>query len=192
VLLRRLRKNYRLGIAYFFCNHSEAEQTAKNVIRRLLRQIVEQLPEIPALVRHAYSSYMKSPDRDEPALELSVSLLKSSVEKLCQLKPDGVFILIDAYDEFRNRRYEVEERKSLLTCLSEISTSPGARILISTREHGCLDLNTSFPKAPIAKVRGDLADLASYLDQRLADRSMSPGLKQTVKDTLLNASQEGW
>jgi len=173
-------------------HHSEAEQTAENVIRRLLRQIVEQLPEIPAVVRHAYSSYMESPDREEPAPELFMSLLKSSIEKLCQLNPGGVFILVDAYDEFRNRRYEVEERKSLLTYLSEILSCPGARIFISTREHGCLDLNTSFPNAPIAKVRGDLADRASYLDQRLADRSMSPGLKQTVKDTLLNASHEEW
>jgi len=135
---------------------------------------------------------MKCPDREEPALELFMSLLKSSIEKLCQLNPDGVFILIDAYDEFRNRRYEVEERKSLLTSLTEISSCPGARIFVSTREHGCLDLNTSFPKAPIAKVRGYLADLASYLDQRLADRSMSTGLKQTVKAALLNASHEGW
>lgn len=167
-------------------------ETAKNVIRRLLRQIVEQLPEIPASVRHAYSEYMKSRDREVPGLGLFLSLLKNSIKKLYELNPYGVFILLDAYDEFKNKTYEVEERKSLRTCLSEVSSISGARLLISTREHGCLDLKASFPNVLVTKIHGDPADVKAYLDQRLAVKDISAGLKQTVNDTLLNASHEGW
>jgi hypothetical protein len=189
LIFHRLRQDPKLGVAYFFFNHSNRDETAERVIRALLAQIVAQSPRIPGEVTAEYSRYINDPHRVPTIRDNFAILLQSSVKQFSSTSP--VFILIDAYDEFRNSGDEEGQRTQLCSALSEICRDDSARLLITTRPQCRHDLKDFFPLSQIAVVKGDLADVEKYLEGRIQPlKRLNDSLKSTIKETVLEANRE--
>jgi len=191
MIFNRLRENPKLGISYFFFNHSNREETAENVIRVLLRQSVAQLPRIPGDVSAEYSRFINDPHRVMPSRKTLATLLISSLK---EFSSSPRFILLDAYDEFRNTSDEERQRTELCSLLSAICRSGLARILITTRPQCRQELKDALIGSQIAVVKGDSDDVEKYLDDQIMPlKRLNDELKANIKKTILDANRkEGW
>jgi hypothetical protein len=104
------------------------------------------------------------------------------------------FILLDAYDEFRNTGDEEVQRSALCSFLSEICHYCSVKILVTTRPQCRQDLKEAFPSSAVAVVKGDLADVETYLENRIQPlKRIHEQLKANIKRTILEANQdEAW
>jgi hypothetical protein len=188
LIFNRLREDPTLCISYFFFNHSNRDELAENVLRELLRQVLAQLPTIPINVTTEYSRYKNDPHRIMPSQHTFTNLLKSSLE---QFSSSLKFILIDAYDEFRNTDDEDSQRINLCSALSKISSDGSTRILMTTRPQCAQELKDSFPYSQIAFVKGDLADVEKYLDDKIRPlKRLNEKLKANIKETILESNRK--
>ncbi len=189
LIFHRLHEDPKLGISYFFFNHSNREETAEKAIRALLRQVVAQSPRIPGDVATEYSRYISDPHKMPTTQDKFTSLLKSSLK---QFPSSPSFILIDAYDEFRNTHDEDWQRMELCSALFAICGDRSARILITTRPHWRHELKDAFrDESQIAAVKGDLADVEKYLDLKIQPfNRLDQDLKSNIKRTILDANRE--
>ena len=191
MIFNRLRENPKLGISYFFFNHSNREETAENVIRVLLRQSVAQLRRIPEDVSTGYFRFINDPHRMMPSRNTFANLLKTSLK---EFSSSPSFILLDAYDEFRNSSDEEGQRTELCSSLCAIYRSGSTRILITTRPQCRQELKDTYSESQIAVVKGDSADIEKYLDDRIQPlKRLNDELKANIKKTILDANrEEGW
>lgn len=187
-----------LGIIYFFFNHAEHEQTAENVIRVLLRRLLDQLGRIPDEVQKEYSRYQSDPHNQMPDQTTYGRLLKRSVADFSRLNGNRVFILMDAYDEFLSGKEEkveraTEERTALRECLSSLLIETDyAKLLITTRPQYLKELQDTFPKSNIANIHGDEKDMRTYISSRLKRfPGLTDALKKCIMDKLLQANEQG-
>lgn len=194
VVFFRLREAPQTGLLYFFFNHSNQNQKAKQVIRVLLKQVLQQLQQIQLHVQNEYKRYIKSPHKIPTNLETLQRLLKSCVQEYYNLSGNRIFILIDALDELRGTRAEEEnrERTNCLSCLQQLSETGQVRVLISTRLQYREILQRTFPDLQICAVRGDQGDIERYLDYRL-DSILVPSFRGKIKKTILEANKsDNW
>lgn len=191
VIFHRLRGNPRLGILYFIFNHSNREQSAEDVIRFLLRQVVAQLPLVPPEVQTEYYKFKNDPHQVMPNKDKFRSLLRSSLKHIAT--SSSPHVLLDAYDEFRNGPEEEREREALRSCLSEISQAGLAKILITTRDHCQNELERALADSQVVEYKADLRDVERYLDLKLQSLKRKPGLKDVIRNTILEANKkEPW
>lgn len=143
---------------------------------------------MPVDVAAEYSRYMNDPHKVPTSRVKLTSLLKSSLE---QFPSSPRFILIDAYDEFRNSEEEELQKKRLRSALSEICGNDSAKILITTRPQCRYELKDNFSSSEIAVVKGDLGDVEKYLDDQIQLQNyLHPDLKSNIKQTILDANRE--
>jgi hypothetical protein len=184
-----------LGILYFFFNHLDREQTAENVTRVLLRQLLEQLETIPNEVVSERSRYQKDPHKRMPDQAKYEDLLKCSIERFFEANKNRVFILVDAYDELLGRK-EVKreeasrERGAVRSCLAKLTETGHAKVLITTRLHCCPELQATFPASRVAEVRGDLTDMTTFLNDRMQFLNLQESLKTQVINKLVMANED--
>lgn len=181
---------------YFFFNHSDREQTAVNIIKVLLRQLLDQLKIIPIDVRNEYSRYKNDPHKIMPDRDKYKSMLKSSIEEFFKANGNRVFILIDAYDELLSTKEDMPEsaaveREAVRSCLSGIIESDNAKILVTTRRHYREELEKAFPKSKVVDIHGDPNDMRTYLEIRMKTLSLDADKKKEIMNTLLKANEEG-
>jgi hypothetical protein len=190
LLFHRLREDPNLNTSFFFCNHSIRDETAENVIREWLRQVVSQLDTIPEVISAEYVQFKKNPARIMPSQQTFTHLLKSTLE---QFSSPSIFLL-DAFDEFRNTTDQEKQRDELCSALAEICESSSVKILITTRPQYRDELKVAFPRSQIAIVKGDLQDVENYLDDQLLPlKRVNNELKVNIKKTILDANQkEAW
>jgi len=145
-------------------------------IRVLLKRVVRQLlPKIPSAVQNEYERFLTDPHNIRPNWEKYESLLQSSLQEFAKLSSNPVFILLDAYDEFVNTKGEERERRELRSCLVNLCTTSNARILITTRPHHLVKLET-FPKSQATEILGNINDVQQYLE-RMKDEEISDLMK---------------
>jgi hypothetical protein len=193
VIFHRLRETPQLGLLYFFFNHSNQEQRAEDAIRVLLKQLLRQLPKLPRDVHNQYSKYKRDPHNVMPGREIYENLLKSAVEEFFNMSSNQVFILVDAYDEFRSTQHEERERKCFRSCLLQLSETNKARILVSTRPQYRDLLQESISESRIAEIRGDLIDVERYIDYRLECFDVQATMKDKIKAAILEENRgEAW
>lgn len=190
LIFHRLREDPNLGVSYFFFNHSNRDETAENVIRGWLRQVVAQLDKIPEAVSIEYDRFKKDPHRIMPNQQTFTRLLKSALEQFSSPS----FFILDAFDEFRNTTDEERQRGELCSALSALCETGFAKILITTRPQYRDELKDAFSNSQIAKVKGDLKDIEKYLDDQLQPlKHVNNELKVNIKKTILSANQdEAW
>ena len=191
LIFHRLRQDPKLCVAYFFFNHSTRDETAETVIRALLRQVVAQSPKVPVDVTTEYSRYVNDPHKVPTSRAKLASLLKLSLE---QFPSSPRFILIDAYDEFRNTSEQGLQTGQLCSDLSEVCGKDLAKILITTRPQCRHELKDTFSDSQIAAVKGDLIDVEKYLDGQIQPlKYLHNDLKSNIKKTILDTNQgEAW
>jgi len=188
VIFNRLREDPKLCMSYFFFNVSNRDETAENVIRVLLRQIVAQLRRVPGEVNAEYSRFQNDPHKVKPSLDTLASLLRSSLQAFSS---SPSFILLDAYDEFRNADNDEGQRSDLCSSLSEICRDGSARILITTRPQYRDVLKDTFSESQIVVVKGDLIDVERHLDERMRPlKRLNNELKANIKKAILDANRE--
>jgi hypothetical protein len=110
-------------VAFFYFSHQDRlAQSLHVVFSCVLRQFLEQLPEIPQAVRTVYeTTHTKGALPHFECERLLVELLKGLGRS---------YLVLDALDECSE-----EHRASLLRTLAQLGQSQGARILITSRPH---------------------------------------------------------
>jgi hypothetical protein len=184
-----------LGILYFYFNHLDQEQTAENITRVLLRQLLEQLDTIPNEIVSERSRYQKDPHKRMPDHATYEDLLKCSIDRFFEVNKNRVFILVDAYDELLGRK-EVKredasrERGAVRSCLAKLTETGHAKVIITTRFHCFPELQASFPTSKVAEISGDLKDMATYLSDRMQFLNIQKSLKTEVIRKLVTENED--
>jgi hypothetical protein len=155
----------------------------------LLRQILRQLKHnIPASVKAEYGKY-KDDEHTKTKPETFMSLLKDCVSQLAAESSNDVFILIDAFDEFKTMGNERAERTQIQKCLHELTEMNKARLLITTRHEPLESLRSTFKSAVEVEIRADPSDVDRYIDEvmeghtRPEDLQLKAHLKTRVKES---------
>jgi hypothetical protein len=162
-------------------------------MRFLLKQVIAQLPSVPAGVSAKYSRFKTDPHHIMPGKDSYGSLLRFSLEEIRRLRSSPSFVLLDAYDEFRNDKEDDFERAVLLSRLSEMSRVGLVKILITTRPHYQNQLECAFPDFQVAEFRGDVRDVELYLELKLKVSEYKPEVKDEIRRTLLEKNKnEPW
>lgn len=161
------------------------------MIRVLLRQILGQLQgNFPDGVIFEYRRYKSDIHRTLPTAEKFNQLLLDCISHFFEVYGNAVFVLVDAFDEFRTTEGERTERKRLVTALHQvIAETNKAKLLITTRpEHRNL-LRESFETAAVIEIKADLMDLDNYVNTRTKDESLGIELKEAIKSSVRENSQ---
>jgi NACHT domain len=175
----------------YFLNHANKEQTAKDIMRVYLRQILQQLDDFPDDVLAEYNKYKKSPVKSMPGASVYPRLLVSCVTRFFELYSNPVFILLDAYDELRNSQVE-KERADLLNALSLVLKTKKAKLIVTTRPQHREELGRNFPDTTTLEIKANLADIDNFLDQRMSHLPLNPLLKSNVKAAIIEAGSDIW
>jgi NACHT domain len=171
-----------VGILYFFFNHSNKNQKSGDVIRVLLTQMLGQFENVP---ENVLKEYKRSKTRAHQPID-HAALLTSCIKQFVHLYSSPVFVLIDAYDEFKNQGDEQKERAEFLSHLSQICQTEQAKVFITTRSHYGEDLRTTL-NGVVTELESDTVDIEQYLDERLKDPTMSDELRKLAKSKIAEA-----
>ena len=118
--LEQERRRENLGVAYVYCVHNGADQTASNFLGSSLRQFMMQSPATSEDIKICHKHHIRYGTR--PSMDEIARLLRSQVEKF-----EKVFIVIDALDECperdKTRKNFLAEIRSLLPKISLMVTS---------------------------------------------------------------------
>jgi hypothetical protein len=145
---------------------------------------------MPADVTDAFLKYESDSHQILPSTKDFSNLLLSSLRKGFQLYSSPLFLLLDAYDEFRNEEDEETERAILCSCLSEISRANIAKIFITTRPHCAIDIYYIVENAEQIELHGNLRDVEQYLHRKMRFLHLSLIMKNLIAETILEANRE--
>jgi hypothetical protein len=158
-------------------------QTAEDVVRSLVKQLVSQLDGVPEKVKNAY---IGSRSCGDPSRGEFIALLRD-----CFKVFSTVFILLDAFDECVD-----QERVELLRNFQQLPTSQ-LRLYITTRTHLLKDL--TFNKAlqhleesqeqhPLElEIKARSGDIKRFLVGELESRPKVAEFDAAHKDHIINA-----
>jgi hypothetical protein len=131
------------------------------------------------------------PSDSEPGLPIYEQLLSTSLKRASDMTHNSVFILIDAYDEFRNAIDETRERNTFRHFLERLSFTHNVKILVSTRPYYAQDLLSSLQRPIAIEIGTDSENIQIYLDELLVNTKLKPRLVELVKGVILDRSN-GW
>lgn len=148
-----IQSDCRIGVAYLYFNfRRQDEQTLGNLLRSLLKQLVQEQPLVPEVVRGLHNQYKNNPlqpPQDEIITALtSVTALYSSV-----------FIVIDALDECPKHN---DCRTRLLYEIFRLQSKTGAKLFATSRD--IPDIRREFAGCLSVEVRASDEDLQVYLN----------------------------
>jgi hypothetical protein len=152
IVIRHLQKTLQdenVAIAYIYCNHKEqAKQTVRELVASLLKQFVQDRPEISECATSLYDSHY--PKATRPCLSELTEALRKEVEGYSK-----AFIVIDALDELveRDRSHLIKEVQSLSNTVHLMVTS---RRLLSIEQILC--------GAKSKEIRADERDVRTYVN----------------------------
>lgn len=178
-------------MAYFLFNHANKDQKAGDIIQFLLRQVLGQVRgNFPSSIKEEYLRFSNDPHRMVPAARTWTMLLKDCIFQFADSYSSQLFVLIDAFDEFRSQENEMRERKRLCDFLREINETNEARLLITTRPEYRDDLLKTFPRTVMMEIKADCLDIDKYLDTRMQDEHVQTEVKVALKKAVTEASKE--
>ncbi|KAF4331614.1 nucleoside phosphorylase domain protein, partial [Fusarium beomiforme] len=165
-----------VGIAYIYYNfRRQDEQTAKEVLASLLKQLVQSLPTFPESVKSLYDKHMDK--RSRPSLEEVSSTLHSTTSLYSR-----VFVLIDALDECRT--YD----DSRATFLAEIFKLP---VNIFATSRLIPNIMESFKDSITLEIRARDEDVRTYVHNHIsrlpASIRHSPELQEEVISGIIDS-----
>jgi hypothetical protein len=168
-----------IGIAFVYCDYKDkAEQTNVSLIASLLRQLVEQCPDIPGDLRKSYKQYNQRKIRLKS--QEYAKLLRSVVASFSR-----AFIVIDALDECD----EINGSRSRL--ISDMNSLPSSTQLLCTSRF-LPDLERQFESCPRIEIRASEGDVKTYLISRIEQESRlsrhvasDPSLKGKIVSTIV-------
>jgi hypothetical protein len=179
VIYHKLRTTPQIGLVFFLFKISNRVQTTNDVLRVLLKQLLEQCDEIPESVYSAFSSQSGAPDNDT-----LTRLFAMCLSAFSSMYSKPVFILLDAFDEFKNEKDERYQRKEFLLAISKFLNSGNVKVLVTTRPQNQGQLLTSFTGAVVKEVQTNRRDVEEYLDRQMVDLDLPPRLRDAIKEKI--------
>jgi hypothetical protein len=186
-----LRCSPEIAAAYFYFDHSIKDQTAENVIRSLLVQLVRRSPKTPEDVLNEYKK------RNDRTLKMEdyARLVIQCTKEFSKLFGSGrVFLLLDAYDEFlydpalhdqgNSLPALHDQRKKFIACLQEFSQA-GAKVLTTTRSQYRSEIAETLQTPNILEIIPEPADVERFLRIQLQRDKFSEDLKKEIQKALL-------
>jgi hypothetical protein len=187
VIYHKLRETPQIGIVFFLFKIYNREQTAIDALRVLLRQLLQQCDEIPESIYSAYSSQSPAPDFDT-----LLKLFAASLSAFSSTYSRPVFILLDAFDEFKNETDEGHQRGNFLDAISTVLNSGNVKVFVTARLQNRDELLAKFKRAVVKEVETDHDDVKKYLDRQLEGSRLSPQLQAAIKEKITAEADQLW
>ncbi|KAH8659428.1 hypothetical protein BGZ61DRAFT_433523, partial [Ilyonectria robusta] len=177
----RFRDDMSVGIAYVYCDfRRQDEQTAKELLASLLRQLVQCLPTFPESAKSLYDKHKDK--RSRPSLEE----ISSTIRSTAKLYSRG-FVLIDALDECRASD---GSRTRFLTEVFELQAKSAINIFATSRP--LPEITQSFNETLSLDVRATRDDVRKYLDGHMkelrlfirGDRQLQEEIKAGISEAV--------
>lgn len=165
---------------FYFDYNNPSSQTAEDVIRALLKQLVYQLDTIPGDVLRAYKESTKM--GGQPKTKAFIELFLT-----CTRLFSKVYIFLDAYDECLER-----ERSLLAPFLQQLDAAETIFTYVTSREHLRGYLKEILSKAVDLEIRATPQDVKEYLAQKLAEnRSLrnKSNLKKKIVEKITSSAE---
>ena len=176
----KFRNNASIGIAYLYCNFKrQHEQTPADLVSSLLKQLVQEQPSVPEIVKSLYERYPYKRSRPSPE-----EILKS----LYAIATDypRIFILIDALDEC-----QVSDggRRKFLSEVFHLQNKTGANVFATSRL--IPEIMKEFEGSISLEIRASKEDMQRYLEGRILELpsfvSRRVDLQEEIKTQILKA-----
>jgi hypothetical protein len=145
-----------IGLAYLFCNYkSQAVQTTSSLLAALLKQLVQNRPDLSNEIQSMYKSH--STKGTKPSVDDILGLLKS----ICSKYP-AVFIIVDALDEISDRGIA----KNLVDKIYELQAGKDVQLLCTSRH--LPDLTQKFGSSLMLEVKAEEEDVRQYISGQIS------------------------
>lgn len=158
-VIDHLEQNYRrdkIGVAYVYCVHNGANQTASDFLGSLLQQFAKQSVAILHEIKSCQLHHTRNETR--PFLNEIARLLRLQVEEF-----EEVFIVIDALDECpevdQTRRHLLAETRGLL---------PKVRLMVTSRH--LLSIESMFKDDIRLEIRAQEQDVRTFIESQMDQR----------------------
>jgi hypothetical protein len=123
-LWRRFQRENNVGIAYIYCNfRQQHEQTPKDLLASILKQLIQELPFLPKSMENLYKHHKNRQSR--PEIEEVCEVLQSVVVNYTK-----TFIIIDELDECQASD---GCREKLLSAIFELQAKSGVNTFATSR-----------------------------------------------------------
>ena len=168
--LERLPKQDSVAIAYIYCSYKEENQTAVNLIRSLLLQLVQRslvISEVVALYDHHIER------QTTPTLDEWSKLLQSTISRFAK-----AFIIVDALDECP----EVNETRE--NFLKEIQKLQSIVNLLVTSRHDAA-IEKKFERASRLEIQANHEDIRKYLEYRISELKLHVEANTTLQSEII-------
>ena len=120
--LLRTTQDDNAPVTYFYCNYKRQDrQSSAQILRALLKQLVESNVNVPPAVQGLYSQHAER--RTSPSQQDVTKALHSMISEYGKL-----FIVVDALDECASR-----DRSALLSAMHSLQTQGCVKLLVSSR-----------------------------------------------------------
>lgn len=159
------------GVAYYYFYHrAKEEQRAEDILGYLVKQLADQVAEIPEETLKALEELPENSSYDR-LLDVLLSLSRSF---------ERTFLVFDALEEC-----DRENRGKLLQMFQKLAQE-GVKLFVASRPHPA-DISTVFTAldARVVEIVANPEDIKAYAKARLEKDS-------TAKDVILKAEKEKW
>jgi Cdc6-like AAA superfamily ATPase len=152
-LITRFQNGLTIGIAYIYCNfRRKDDQKAEDLLASLLKQLAQDRPSLPDIVKDLYSRHKEK--RTRPPLE-EISRTLQSVAAMYS----RVFIIVDALDECQV--YD-DCRTRFLSEIFNLQAKCGANLFATSRF--IPEIKERFEGSISLEIRASNEDVRRYLD----------------------------
>jgi Cdc6-like AAA superfamily ATPase len=170
-----------VGIAYLYCNFRQRhEQKSSDLIVSLLKQLVEEQPSIPDVVRNLFSRH--KPKRTRPSPDEVLSALHCVTALYSR-----TFIIIDALDECQVSH---EGRGKFLKEIFDLQAKIGVNVFATSRF--IREIENKFDKSIRLEIHARDVDVRKYLDSKMENFQSfvlkNPSLQAEIKSTIAKAA----
>jgi Cdc6-like AAA superfamily ATPase len=173
--LRRTTQCSMVGVAFLYCSYkAQVDQTASNLFSALLKQLVQNRPDIAAPVTQIYDKHSKQ--RSRPSVDEIFRALLS----ICS-NYTTVYIVVDALDECTDRD---GARSLLIDKLHELQSTIDVRLLFTSRF--ILGITQNFQSNLRLEVRASEEDVRRYIVGQIPRLPNCIKRDDELRDTLQN------
>ncbi|PWI64589.1 hypothetical protein PCL_09519 [Purpureocillium lilacinum] len=156
-LQTRYRDDTSVGIAYIYCDYRrQDEQTAKDLLASLLKQLAECLPTFPEAMKSIYGRHKKMHSRP------SFHEVASALETVLALY-SRVFILVDALDECRESDHS---RTKFVDYVFKLLVKSKLNVFATSRF--IPDIIHKFEESIVLEIRATDEDVRQYIDGHMS------------------------
>jgi Cdc6-like AAA superfamily ATPase len=184
IVVDDLRKTFddsdRIGISYLFCSYKrQNEQRSANLLASLLKQLVQERPELPNVVQDLYKEH--SGNKPRPSFD-ELSNTFQSVVKDCYSR---VFLVIDALDESTNASGVRDLLREIFTLQNHI------RISLFATSRFIPEIEREFDGSLRLEIRASDQDVQRYVEGHMPEQfcvQRNPDMQEKIKTEIIKAA----